>query len=211
MGFFRTNGFSPARLAFLGLLLLMLAACQPAPHQLGPAPSLSRTPTSSPPQTASSSPSPLPSLTPTSIILSQTHLADLKGIHLQFWYPFLGKTADQLSTLAARFNQQNAWGIWVDVRSLGNPSELSRQVEAAAADSQAPGALQLPDVVIAKPEQALSWQALSPILVDLTDYISDPAVGLTSEDRADFLPSFWNLGLADGKQVGLPALGSVQV
>ncbi len=47
--------------------------------------------------------------------------------------------------------------------------------------------------------------------MDLSGYISDPAVGLTAQDRADFLPAFWTLGLADGKQVGIPALGSMQV
>jgi ABC-type glycerol-3-phosphate transport system substrate-binding protein len=207
------RSFVAACAACTGVLLFVLAACQPAPLPPGPAPSQTLTFKTIQARTSTPLPSLLPSLTPTSVILSQTSLADLNGIHLQFWHPFLDQTADQLQALAASFNQQNTWGIQVDVRSLGGPSELSRQVVAAMAGSNASGAgeAQLPDVVIANPEQALSWQAVSPVLVDLTDYISDPVVGLTSQDLADFSPPFWNLGLSDGRQVGLPALGTVQV
>jgi multiple sugar transport system substrate-binding protein len=209
----RTESRLFVRWACASLIFVVLAACQPVPHQLGPGSTQTARPTTLLARTAAASPSPStrPSRTPTSAILNQASLGDLKGIHVQFWYPFLGKTADQFAALAARFNQENTWGIWVDGRALGNPSELSRQVEAALPGSSSPGAGELPDLVIANPEQALRWQVLSPVLVDLTGYLSDPAVGLSAQERGDFALPFWNLGLSDGKQVGLPALGSVQV
>ncbi|MFH1185707.1 MAG: extracellular solute-binding protein, partial [Chloroflexota bacterium] len=96
------------------------------------------------------------------------------------------------------FNQQNEWGI--TVRATGHTSftELYSSVTDAlpAADG--------PELVIALPEHAISWDA-GGYVIDLTDYVGDPAYGLSREEVSDFPPVFWNQELIAGRRLGVPA------
>ena len=202
-----------ARFSWLGLVLLLLSACQSreiSPGPLATQTAIARTSTAIISSTASSLPA---SATPT-ISLSQTvDIKALYGVHIQFWYPFLGAEASQIQSLVNDFNRENTWGIKVDPFTLGNESELYRQVVEAIPGSAgtSTSGISLPDVVIASPEDAASWQTADPILLNLNNYIHDSALGWSGPEISDFVEPFWNQNTMDGQQFGVPAEGDIQL
>jgi len=81
---------------------------------------------------------------------------------------------------------------------------LDDQIRAAIPDGS------LPDIAVAYIYQALDWDDSGERLVDLEPYVSDPVWGLSEEERADFIPLFWQHDELDGRRVGLPAGRSAQ-
>ena len=61
-----------------------------------------------------------------------------------------------------------------------------------------------PDVAIALPEYAVGWDAGGSV-VDLTDYVNDPAYGLGAAEVDDFPAVFWAQDAVEGKRLGVPA------
>jgi len=196
----------------IGIVLLLISACQSPTATKTPVGTQTPFPTLTHQKSITPFPSQYPSTTPTLSLSEKLNLADLKGVQLHFWHPFLDKTADQLSKLADKFNSENLWGIQVDVTSQGNSSDLFRQIQAllSGTGGSEVNETQLPDVVMASPEQAMSWENMSPILVSLNDYISDASLGLTAQDISDFSVPYWELGSMNNEQWGLPAMGSLQ-
>lgn len=123
----------------------------------------------------------------------------LRGTQIEFWYPWTGDAAKVIEQQVSQFNSANSWGIHVETRALGNPGYVSDEVQGVL------GTPQMPDLVAAYPQQALSWGGSPTTLVDLTDYVEDSQWGLTSQEVADFPTSIWNLGLEGSQRIGIPA------
>jgi ABC-type glycerol-3-phosphate transport system substrate-binding protein len=96
----------------------------------------------------------------------------------------------------AQFNTENEWGIVVQRESKGNYSELFSQTDAAVGEPD------LPQIVIAFPEHALSWQDA---VVDLSPYVHDPLYGFDEVALSDFYSPVWRQDEVEAKRVGLPA------
>lgn len=139
--------------------------------------------------------------TPTSLPEELRLIADeLKGQNITIWQPWLDERGDQLSYLVEDFNQSNANNIRVDVKSWGGEMALS---DALVEDFT--GVSPLPDIFIARPEDAFSFQRAGLTLVALDDYLASQDWGLSVEDRADLIEPIWQLGDNNGIQYGIPA------
>ena len=66
-----------------------------------------------------------------------------------------------------------------------------------------------PCVVIANPEQAASWQAVNPLILDLAPYMNDGPLGLSSRDFSDYFPVFKPQDNSGDLPDGIPAEGPV--
>ena len=200
-------------ISLIGVILIILGACQPMPVTPGPVATQTGTATAVPPSQAVPTLTPEPSLSPTPSFSQNIDLRQLKGVHIQFWYPYLDATASALQSLVNTFNQQNSWGIHVDTYTLGNSSELYRQVLDAipGKDGSSSSGVALPDVVIANPEQAASWQAVNPLILDLAPYMNDGPLGLSSRDFSDYFPVFKPQDNSGDLPDGIPAEGNLEV
>jgi ABC-type glycerol-3-phosphate transport system substrate-binding protein len=204
------------------LFLILFSACQaaPAPSLTG---TLSSTGSPSPSQekllpsftpflpdpSAKATTSPTTPTTPTSkpdpVSSLQIQPAELKGITIQFWHVWPGASNETLNKLVEEFNASNEWGIRVEPTSQGNFDTMSEQVNAAIQEKR------LPDIVMGYPYQAQAWDQDGQAVVNLEDYVNDPAWGLSQEEQSDFYPVFWQQDLAGEKRLGIPAQRTAQV
>jgi hypothetical protein len=126
---FRNVGF---RLGLVGsLALVLLVACNP----LAPRVVLVTPDRTQPGKAASSTPRPraftqtpitsIPERTPTSTV--HVEASQLNGLRLLFWHPFSGERQVQLEKMAAAFNNQNDWGIRVQLKAWNGWGELDEQ------------------------------------------------------------------------------------
>ncbi|MGD0709280.1 MAG: extracellular solute-binding protein [Anaerolineaceae bacterium] len=183
-------------LVALIILGLMAAACQPtASGGLQTSTPATFTPSSRPPAT------PAPNFTATPNISVDT--AALKGVHVRFWYPWTGALDQTVSNLVNEFNQQNQWGIFVELTGYGGQDILNGAVNSAIQTGE-----QLPDVVIASADTLNLWQQATGQLVDLTSYVNLPSTGMTAQETADFFPVFWQQDMVVGQRLGVPAYRS---
>jgi len=169
------------------LILLSRAACQPSPvstPSLMPVVNL---------QTAS----PTPTVLPEGLRLT---LDELTGQNISIWVPWLDDRADQLSYLVEDFNSTNAYGIRVEITTWGGEMALSDAMADGLTDSST-----VPDVFIARPEDAFSFQRAGIELVALDDYLASPDWGLSEDERDDLISPVWQFGEEDGLQYGVPA------
>jgi len=189
----KLNRNFPVALVILGLTM---AACQPLAAN-GSQVSTTETPTLTP----------KPTETPTANFTATPNIsvdaAALKGVHVRFWYPWTGASDKTISDLVNQFNQQNQWGIFIELNGYGGQDILNSTIDAAI---QSGG--QLPDVVIASPDTLNLWQQATGRLVDLTSYVNQPSTGMTAQEIADFYPVFWQQGVIGGQRLGVPAYGS---
>lgn len=132
--------------------------------------------------------------------------AQLQGVVITFWHPWMGAEGRVASALVDAFNRSNSWGITVNSTAQGDYDRLDEAVSAALESGEAP------DITVAYLYQALGWQVASGnLLVDLSAYVEDPLWGLDEAAQQDFYPVFWEHDLQDGRRSGLPALGGAQV
>lgn len=120
----------------------------------------------------------------------------LRGVQVKVWHPWFGAEAGLFESQVAKFNKENEWGIAVSTEGKGNYSELFLQTDAALKDSTNP------QVVIAFPEHALTWEEH---VVDLKPYIYDSLYGWSASDVSDFPEVIWKQDEVDGKRFGVPA------
>jgi ABC-type glycerol-3-phosphate transport system substrate-binding protein len=167
-------------------LAFTLAACTPPP----PAPPVA---TSRPPAAASSVP------VPTARVSSSLQALEpsLKGLTIEVWHPWFGTDASLFESLVEEFNSKNLWGFQVAATSQVSYSVLYSSVSAAFPTPDHP------DMVIALPEQARSWDD-DGFVADLTPYINDPAYGWTSDEVRDIAPVFWLQDAAGERRLALP-------
>ncbi len=169
----------------LSLLLLMLvAACQPA------SPTVATVPAGTQTTPKASTPAP-------SSALGIPEEA-LKGTTVQVWMPWFGVDSNLFVSQVNDFNQSNQWGITVQAVSQSNYTELYNNVSASL---PTPGR---PQVAIAFPEHALEWDASGQV-VDLARYVSDPRYGLSDADVHDFPAAFWSQDQVGDKLLAVPA------
>jgi ABC-type glycerol-3-phosphate transport system substrate-binding protein len=103
------------------------------------------------------------------------------GVAIEFWHRATGGGAQALIDLAADFNAEYAGQITVTPVPKGNVPELNQAIRAAAVGGGLPAATQGDDYDIAQ-------YAANEVIVPLDPYLDDPEIGLTAEQRADFLP-----------------------
>jgi multiple sugar transport system substrate-binding protein len=125
--------------------------------------------------------------------------SSLNGTRIQVWYALSGESEQAFISLMARFNSVNEWGITVDATSRGDYQTLGEAVDISLADAS------FPDLVLALPEQAITWNA-SGAVVGLDPYINDSKWGLTDNGgTADFPAVFWQQDEIAGRRLGIPA------
>ncbi len=159
-------------------------------------------------------PTSLPAIPITPNVQTPSHLgvssADLRGVTVTLWHPWVGQEAAFLKGILDEFNRSNTWGITVNAQGYAGFGSLDDALEAALASGT------LPDVLIDYGNQARHW-AGSDALVDLNSYITDPLWGLTPDEQADFLPAFWDETVAGGAggnsaaRLGMPYYRSAYV
>lgn len=101
---------------------------------------------------------------------------------IEYWHRQSGDAALAIEAAAAAFNEANAGQIEVLPVAQGDIATLTQKVRAAAAGGGLPAALMADDADI------LSYYT-SGIITPLEPYQDDAEIGLTDEERADFLPN----------------------
>ena len=166
------------------LACLVLVACQaqptPAPSQ--PTATIATTPRSIATDTAI----PLVTHTPTSSIPAKA--VDLRGLTLNVWHPLGGEQAKALKTIAQDFNQNNIWGIRVELNALYSLAAMEEQLISWQKDGK------LPQVALAPPEVIADWQGGMAVIADAAPYIQDAEWGLAAKERADIPATYWPSG-----------------
>jgi multiple sugar transport system substrate-binding protein len=138
-------------------------------------------------------------VTPTRIPSINVSAASLRGIRIQVWHALSGASEEAFVSLMARFNSVNEWGITVDETSQGDYPSLTEAVNESLTSASGP------DIVIALPEQALTWN-VSGVVVGLDPYINDSHWGLTDNGgAADFPSVLWQQDEVAGRRLGVPA------
>lgn len=148
-------------------------------------------------------PTPPPTALPTSLI--EVDPDELKGTIVQYWHVWSGEAGRLTASLVDEFNATNPWGVEVEATYAGSYDSMNEQVLLAMQEGKPP------DLVVAFDHQALNWDAIDEITVDLRKYISDPIWGVSEEELADFYPIFWPPAASGEKQFGMPAQRSGQL
>lgn len=191
------------------LAVLLFTACQNNPElptatvEVTPSGS-TRTPVDGPIETPAVTA--MPEVTATSPV--QSGLAALQGQKIAFWHPWQGDLAKRAQEKAEAFNRSNEWGLTVEVSPFYNTSALTDQVDQALAEEGSG----LPNVIaISTEELAGLARGSTPIIIDLSDYLNDPQVGLSETEVQAFGAAFWAQEAAGDLRFGLPALNEARV
>jgi ABC-type glycerol-3-phosphate transport system substrate-binding protein len=125
---------------------------------------------------------------------------EVNGQTVSIWVPWLDERGDQLSFLVEDFNATNEYDIRLELTAWGGEMAL-----ADALTEGLSGATELPDLFVARPEQAFSFQRAGLDLVALDGYLASPDWGLAEQERSDRIDAVWQLGEGAELQLGLPA------
>ena len=177
----------------LCLLTAMLAACQPTVTPLPTQAVLGSL-------TAAPTPSPTPTKEPTVDPVA----AALHGVEVLVWNGLGGSAGTSFTALADEFNQTNIWGIKVTVKTRPSSGALTASMEAALGQGE------LPQVVLASPDQLALWQSAGAEYTDLRAYLDDPHWGMPAEEQDAFLPLF-AIPSGDTPLTSLAGLTSLEV
>jgi multiple sugar transport system substrate-binding protein len=130
---------------------------------------------------------------------------DPSGQTVTWWHNHSGAREERLIELIAEFNENNPWGITLEASNQGSYDDIYAKIVAGLTSGE------LPNLVVAYQNQALAYKAGGGI-VDLTSFVSDPAVGLNEAEVADFIPAFFTQDIApDGVRIGFPPNRSAEV
>lgn len=124
----------------------------------------------------------------------------LRGLEITVWTPWHEVEQSLFESLVKQFNNENQWGIVVNVQSQVNFSNLYEAVNASLPTDQRP------DLAIALPEHAHEWFD-NGVAIDLNDYINDETYGLNTED---FYDVFLNQDVSGDARIGMPAQRTAQ-
>ena len=141
--------------------------------------------------------------TPTAPDLGVT-TEDLQGVEVEFWHVWSRGTGEAIEAMAADFSATNEYGITVIPINQGGYDEQVTAMNAAINTGD------LPDIVVGYNNMYLQWDAAGDVIEDLTPYVDNPSFGLTSEEIADFYPSFWASDSYGDERLGIPAQRSGQ-
>lgn len=184
-------------MVILGLLVMILLACQPVPGQL-----LIGTPGTA--EAFATVPIRVSTLTPAPSILTSSN--DLDGTKVRFYHPWTGETGSVIGALVNEFNISNSYGIFVEITGFGGNSELEEKIN----DEFIMTGL-FPNVVAAPVTQLHYWQTTGWPLIDLNPYLHNQAIGLSQGEIADFFTPFWQEGDSSGTRLGVPAYRTAKV
>ncbi len=182
-------------------LAVLLAACQAIPTVSPQATATIRQATvdDSPSATAPPTRTPAPLSTPTSSSKIPVDPAELRGVQVEFWHPWMGGLSDAINAAVAEFNQSNIWGITVKAVSQGSDSGVQDALGGIGVAAH--------PLVIAAPPEAIAYnQGHSSVTVDLSPYLSDPQWGYKQQEVDDFSMSFWPDSPVDEKLHSIPLL-----
>ncbi len=146
-----------------------------------------------------------PNSTPEETVVATTNIQvneeALRGIEINVWTPWHEVEQSLFEALVKQFNNENQWGIKVNLQSQVNFSNLYESVNASLPTDQRP------DFVIALPEHAQEWFD-NRVAIDLNEYVHDARYGL---DANDVYEIFWNQDIANDARVGIPAQRTAQI
>jgi len=134
----------------------------------------------------------------------------LRGVQVNLWHPWTGANGAALQTILDEFNSTNQWGITVQASPYEGFGRLDEAMESALLTNTQP------DVIVDYGYQARHWDGVD-ALVDQTPYVNDPVWGMTSDEQADFYPSFWaedlvtNTTTGQARRLGIPFYRSAYV
>lgn len=131
----------------------------------------------------------------------QVNAEALNGIEIKVWTPWHEVEQSLLEALVKQFNNENGYGIKVNLQSQVNFSNLYENVNVSLPTDQRP------DVVIALPEHAQEWFE-NGVAIDLNEYVHDANFGFDANDVADV---FWNQDVAHDARIGIPAQRTAQI
>jgi multiple sugar transport system substrate-binding protein len=169
------------------LLALVVSACQPVTPGNGS--------TATPKATKSTTKA---AVAPTSLPSIDIKPEALKGVTVEVWNAWYGAEAALFQSQIDKFNGTNQWGIAVRAVSQGNYVELFDSLSSAIQNGETP------DLVVALPEQTLTWAAQDQV-ADLTPYVFDANFGLSQNERGDFPSVILAQDQVNGKWLGMPA------
>lgn len=130
----------------------------------------------------------------------------LDGLVLDFWYVWdLDEPGTGMNAIVDRFNAENEWGITVQAVDQGLVLDPSAAVDEALSEGLVPH-------LMAGDSSALPGWYDQGLLIDLTRFIDDPAVGMPEEEQNAFYSGIWeDFTLAGDERPGLPFTQSIQV
>ncbi len=120
-------------------------------------------------------------------------------IELEFWHPWSGELANWIAEAVEQFNQENQWGITVNIQVHADELVLLQDIDQAAANGE------YPDVVAAPSAYLKTWYRQGWPLLDLAAFTDSTEYGLDPDQLPAFLPVFWKNDLVDQVRLGLPA------
>ena len=188
------------RTAFSILLILAFFAsgCERISISLRPTPLQTKTPAHKKTLTAT------PRLTPTPQDKIGVDRSALNGVTINIWHAWGSPQRELFEAQIAEFNRRNQWGITVRDQPYQDWTALFNEV------NQSISLDNTPDMVVALPEYALTWDAQGSV-VDLTDYVTHPEWGMTPAEVADIPQVFWEQDQDGSKLLGLPAERSTRL
>lgn len=135
--------------------------------------------------------------------------SSLKGVNVTLWYSWTGETRRVFESLINQFNEANSWGIQLTAVQQGDGQALYASLDDLFNNHDMNN---LPNLVLASPDQISSINDHSEAIVWLTPYLSDPVVGLSAEEQAAIPDVYWDLERrTKGRISGLPALRTYHV
>lgn len=155
----------------------------------------------------SGTPTPQPSQTPqpTEIAVLKLDPGLLKGVRLSFIHPWSGSLGQTVESITAEFNNENIWGIRVEIVAAGSSGEAFNLVNASLESGKQP------QIAAAPPEHIAAWTENKDLIVNLSPFINDAEWGIKPEEIKDFNPQIWNQTIFDDRQTSIPAQRSLQL
>jgi len=132
---------------------------------------------------------------------------DISGTTVQFWHVYGEGDPRNAAVLAIvdEFNATNEYGITVEALDQGAYNDLEDKVNAGIQSGDTP------QIAQAYTSALNNWDTVD-MVVDLNQFVYDPAYGLTEDEIADIYPSIFGLGVSPaGARLAWPLSQSANV
>ncbi len=126
---------------------------------------------------------------------------------ITFWHNHSGDREPILNKIVEDFNATNTYGITVKAEVAGSYSDIYKKMLPVLNTAD------VPDIVVGYQNQIAMYQ-LDGAIWDMNEIIDNPTYGLSAEDQADFLPTFFKqdvYSLYDNQRLGLAPNRSMEV
>ncbi len=183
--------------AVLMVAALALSACAKKPT---PAPTAA--PTEAPVAATEA-----PVVEPTAEVIPDAWADVVPAKEITFWHNHSGDREAILNKIIEDFNKSNEYGITVKGEVAGSYSDIYKKMLPILNTAD------VPDIVVGYQNQIAMYQ-LADSIFDMNQIINSPKYGLSAEDQADFLPTFFKqdvYSLFDNQRLGLAPNRSMEV